>query len=94
MWFRFNTSSKKQCFAKQIKNLFKNLSRKKSKIYEYQEEALVSIDHLATSKSLIIDSNYIEVLNSKLIKMVIWYDNEWGYSNRVIDIINFVKSKK
>ena len=78
----------------QIKNLFKNLSRKKSKIYEYQEEALVSIDHLATSKSLIIDSNYIEVLNSKLIKMVIWYDNEWGYSNRVIDIINFVKSKK
>ena len=49
--------SKRNQIEKKLRpNKSKNLSRKKSKIYEYQEEALVSIDHLATSKSLIIDS--------------------------------------
>ena len=58
---------------------------------EYQTEPLVSIDHLKTSKSTVIDSNYIDTINSNLIKMVIWYDNEWGYSNRVVDILDYVK---
>ena len=54
------------------------------------KEPLVSIDHLKTSKSVIIDSNYIDLNNSNLLKLVVWYDNEWGYSNRVIDILKYV----
>ena len=43
---------------------------------------------------LIIDSNFIDVIDANLIKMIIWYDNEWGYSNRVVDIAKYVLSKK
>ncbi len=73
---------------------FRKLSVTKSKIFGFQEEALVSIDHLGTSKSVIIDANFIDVLDSDLIKMVIWYDNEWGYSNRVVDIAKLVSKKQ
>lgn len=77
-----------------ISNLFKKLSSTKKNIFEYQTERLVSSDHLGTSKSVIIDSNFIEVIDANLIKMIIWYDNEWGYSNRVVDIAKYVLSKK
>ena len=77
-----------------ISNLFKRLSISKKEIFEYQTERLVSSDHLGTTKSVIIDSNFIDVIDSKLVKMIIWYDNEWGYSNRVIDIAKYVLNKK
>ena len=63
------------------------------KIFEYQTEKLVSIDHLKTTKSAVVDSNYIDILNKNFLKMVIWYDNEWGYGNRVIDIVNYILKK-
>lgn len=78
---------------KQVKNLFKQLSKKFSNIFGYQEESLTSLDHLKTSKSVIVDSNFINILKGNFLKMVIWYDNEWGYSNRVIDIAKFVLKK-
>lgn len=78
---------------KELTNHFKRLSQTKKNIFEYQEESLVSMDYLGTTKSVIIDANFIEVLGSNLIKMVIWYDNEWGYSNRVVDIAKFVLKK-
>ena len=77
-----------------ISNLFKKLSSTKKNIFEYQTERLVSSDHLGTTKSVIIDSNFIDVIDANLIKMIIWYDNEWGYSNRVVDIAKYVLSKK
>ena len=70
-----------------------NLSKKERKIYDYQTESLVSIDHLKTTKSSIMNSNYIDTVNSNLIKMVIWYDNEWGYSNRVVDILDYISKE-
>ena len=62
------------------------MKRKYPSIFDIQDERLVSIDHLGTSKSLIIDENFVSILNSKFIKLILWYDNEWGYSNRVLDI--------
>ena len=85
---------KKKATTNDVKNFFFNLSKKENKIYEYQKEALVSIDHLGTKKSSIVDSNYIDVIKTNLIKMVVWYDNEWGYSNRVIDILDYITKKK
>jgi glyceraldehyde 3-phosphate dehydrogenase len=76
-----------------LSNHFKKLSISQSKIFGYQEEPLVSSDHLGTSKSVIVDANFIDVIDSNLIKMVIWYDNEWGYSNRVVDIAKLVLKK-
>ena len=70
------------------------MSISKKEIFDYQTERLVSSDHLGTTKSVIIDSNFIDVIDSKLVKMIIWYDNEWGYSNRVIDIAKYVLNKK
>ena len=84
---------RKNLNKKEVKNFFKEISKKKPKIFGYQIEKLVSIDHLKTNKSAIIDSNYIDVLNKNFLKMVIWYDNEWGYGNRVVDIANYVLKK-
>ncbi len=77
---------RKNLNVKELKTFLKNLSKNNKNIYKYEEEKLVSIDHLGTTKSLVIDSNYLNVLQSKYIKIIIWYDNEWGYSNRVLDI--------
>ena len=70
------------------------LSIKRSDLYEYQEENLVSIDHVGNTKTTIIDSNRLKVLNKNMLKVIIWYDNEWGYSSRVVDIAKFVNIKK
>ncbi len=78
---------------KDIKKFFQKLSKNNRKIFEYQTEPLVSIDHLKTTKSSIIDSNYIDIVNSNLLKLVVWYDNEWGYSNRVVDILGYISKK-
>ena len=55
-------------------------------ILEYSEEDLVSIDFLGNPHSSIVDSQLTHVINGKSIKVFSWYDNEWGYSNRMIDM--------
>jgi len=77
-----------------LSNHFKQLSVSNGEIFGYQTERLVSSDHIGTSKSVIVDSNFIDVIDSNLVKMVIWYDNEWGYSTRVVDIAKLVLNKK
>ncbi len=84
---------KKNVSLLEVKKFLNLTAKKNSKIFEFQTEPLVSIDHLKTTKSSIIDSNYIDVLNSDLLKLVIWYDNEWGYGNRVVDILNYITTK-
>lgn len=85
---------KKKPINKQtVLNFLKNLSKKFPSIFGYQTEALVSIDHLKTEKSLVIDSNFVDLSNTKLLKLIIWYDNEWGYSNKVLDIVKKILKK-
>jgi glyceraldehyde 3-phosphate dehydrogenase len=57
-------------------------------ILEYCDEPIVSIDIVGNPASSIFDSMLTMVLgdNSDLVKCVSWYDNEWGYSNRVVDL--------
>ena len=54
-------------------------------ILEYTEEPLVSIDLMHTSASSTVDSLETAVLDGKLVRVVSWYDNEWGFSNRMVD---------
>ena len=76
--------------ANDINSHFRKMSLEKEDIFELQEESLVSIDHRGTTKSAIIDAQRTKVLNGKMIKMIIWYDNEWGYSSKVVDIARLI----
>jgi glyceraldehyde 3-phosphate dehydrogenase len=51
----------------------------------YSDEPLVSIDYQHTAASSTIDSLETAVLEGKLVRVVSWYDNEWGFSNRMVD---------
>ena len=55
-------------------------------ILAFTEDELVSIDFLGNPHSSIVDSKLTQVINGKSLKVFSWYDNEWGYSNRMIDM--------
>jgi glyceraldehyde 3-phosphate dehydrogenase len=56
-------------------------------IVEYSEAPLVSSDVIGNSHSSVFDAPSTQVLGGNLVKILAWYDNEWGYSNRVVDLI-------
>ena len=62
-------------------------------ILEYTEDPVVSTDMLRNPNSSIVDSQLTKVLGGNLLKVVAWYDNEWGYSMRVVDLIEFLAKK-
>jgi glyceraldehyde 3-phosphate dehydrogenase (phosphorylating) len=62
-------------------------------ILGYSEEPLVSIDYKGDERSSIVDAELTTVLGGNLIKVVAWYDNEWGYSCRVADLVHFMAQK-
>ncbi|MDD3167970.1 MAG: type I glyceraldehyde-3-phosphate dehydrogenase [Eubacteriales bacterium] len=62
-------------------------------ILGYTEEPLVSIDFKEDARSSIIDALSTMVLEDNMVKVVSWYDNEWGYSNRAVDLMEFVIEK-
>ncbi len=55
-------------------------------VLQYEEKPLVSIDFLGNPHSSIVDSKMTQVMNGTSIKVFAWYDNEWGYSNRMVDL--------
>jgi len=57
-------------------------------IIEYQEDPIVSTDIIGNSHSSIFDSQLTQVMDGTLLKVIAWYDNEWGYSSRVEDLIH------
>lgn len=59
-------------------------------ILKYTEEAVVSTDFIHDDASCIFDASAGIMLNSRFCKLIAWYDNEWGYSNRVVDLIAHV----
>jgi len=67
---------------KEIESLFKEAANGKYKeVFGYSEDELVSSDIIGDSRSSIFDANASIYLNNNFIKLVSWYDNEWGYSN-------------
>jgi glyceraldehyde 3-phosphate dehydrogenase len=62
-------------------------------ILAYTEDPVVSTDMLHNPNSSIVDSQLTKVMGGNLVKVVAWYDNEWGYSMRVVDLIEFVAKK-
>ena len=72
---------------------FKKFSKKRSKILEITEEKLVSIDFNHNPASAIIDATLTKTIGKYMGKISAWYDNEWGFSNRMIDIIEYIHKK-
>lgn len=62
-------------------------------ILGYTEEPLVSVDFRGDERSSIVDASLTMVMDDDMVKVVAWYDNEWGYSNRIADLINYVIEK-
>ena len=80
--------------ADDINAAFKETSEKTMKgILEYTEEPLVSSDFRGHDHSAIFDGLSTMVIGGNLVKVLAWYDNEWGYSCRVADLVNFVAEK-
>jgi len=59
-------------------------------ILQYCEEPLVSVDFRGNSNSSVLDAEYTNVVDGTLIKVLSWYDNEWAYSCRVVDLVAFL----
>jgi glyceraldehyde 3-phosphate dehydrogenase len=62
-------------------------------ILDYTEDPVVSTDLMGNPASSIVDAELTKVLDGNLVKVVAWYDNEWGYSLRVVDLAEFLAKK-
>lgn len=72
----------------QLKKLFKEASQTYLKgILEYSDDPLVSTDIIGNDNSTIIDGQFITVISNNMVKILAWYDNEWGYSCRLRDLV-------
>lgn len=86
----------KKVDEEKINNIFKKAicnNRLKS-ILKVTEDPIVSSDIIGNPASAIIDLSLTKVIEGDLVKVIAWYDNEWGYSNRLVDICDYMKRKK
>ena len=85
---------KKDATAEEVNAALKTASEGPLKgILGYTADPVVSSDMLSNPNSSIVDSLLTKVLGGNMLKVVAWYDNEWGYSNRVVDLITFMEKK-
>ncbi|WP_010099117.1 glyceraldehyde-3-phosphate dehydrogenase [Ornithinibacillus scapharcae] len=76
-----------------VNNTFKAVSNGElSGIIQYSDEPLVSVDYTTSEYSAIVDGLSTMVMSDNKIKVLAWYDNEWGYSARVVDLVKYVGS--
>jgi glyceraldehyde 3-phosphate dehydrogenase len=62
-------------------------------ILQYCEEPLVSVDFKGNPASSIVDAENTMVMDGTMVKVLSWYDNEWGYSHRIVDLVSYITSK-
>lgn len=74
--------------VEEVNTVFKKAAENNMKgVLHCANEMLVSSDYIGSSYSCIFDSNYTKVINGNMIKAFGWYDNEWGYSTRIVDLV-------
>ncbi len=73
-----------------IEEVMTYLKDNKNDFIDVNDELLVSSDFLGNEHSCIVDKNSSLMLNDKFMKIIAWYDNEWGYSKRLIDLIKWM----
>jgi len=78
----------------QVNAAFKTAAEGELKgILKYAEEELVSVDYIGNPHSCILDSKCTNVVDGLLVKVSGWYDNEWGYASRCVDLIQYVGAR-
>ena len=83
----------KKANKKDILNFFENFQRSQSfPILKISESPLVSMDYIGEKYSAIVDTRWIDIIDSELIKIVLWYDNEYGYCCNVINQVKYINS--
>jgi glyceraldehyde 3-phosphate dehydrogenase len=86
---------KKETTAEGLNKLFKSYADGKLKgILSFSEEPLVSIDFNGNPHSSIVDAASTKVIGGKMAKVISWYDNEWGFSNRMAELLLYLFGKK
>ena len=84
----------KKTSIEEVNKIFRNAAEKDYKgIIEYTEDPIVSIDILDSKSSCVFDAQMTSVIGGRLVKLIGWYDNEIGYSNRLIDLISLINDK-
>jgi glyceraldehyde 3-phosphate dehydrogenase len=84
----------KEVTAEEVNTALKNAANEELRgILAFETAPLVSMDFRGNSNSSIVDAEYTKVLGGNLVKILSWYDNEWGYSCRVRDLIKYLASK-
>ena len=79
--------TKKNTSIEEVNEVLLNASQNEMKnIIEFNTIPLVSTDFNHNPASAIYDSNLTKVMSDKLLKVYVWYDNEWGFSNRMLDV--------
>ncbi|MCC6048359.1 MAG: type I glyceraldehyde-3-phosphate dehydrogenase [Thermodesulfobacterium sp.] len=78
---------KEETSVEEVNKIFKE---NQNRYLAYIEEPLVSMDLVGDPHSAIVDGLLTKVVDKKMIKVVAWYDNEWGYSVRLLDLINYI----
>ncbi|HRD02705.1 MAG TPA: type I glyceraldehyde-3-phosphate dehydrogenase [Candidatus Saccharicenans sp.] len=82
---------KKETTAEEINEALKAAANGELKgILDYTEEPLVSVDFMANPHSSIVDGQSTKVMEGSLVKVLAWYDNEWGYSCRLVDLVKYI----
>ena len=84
---------KKSVTVEELNNAFKNAQNEEAfkGILKYTEDPIVSSDIVKTTYSAIVDGLMTRVVGGNLVKILAWYDNEWGYSNRLVDVVSSVE---
>jgi len=91
----FTVKLKKATTYEDIKKVMKSQSENELKgILAYTEDEIVSSDVNGNPHTSVFDANAGIMLSDKFVKVVSWYDNEWGFSNKVLDMIGFMDSKE
>ena len=84
----------KETNAEEVNRALKDAANEElNGILAFSEEPLVSIDFKRNSNSSIVDAEYTKVIGGNMLKVLSWYDNEWGYSCRVRDLIKYIAGK-
>jgi len=84
----------KEVTVEQVNTAFKNAAEGSLKgILEYCDDELVSVDFKGNGASSIVDAPSTMVIGGNMVKVIAWYDNEWGYSCRLADLTAFIASK-
>jgi glyceraldehyde 3-phosphate dehydrogenase len=84
----------KETSSEQVNQALKDAANEELRgILGFCEEPLVSSDFKGNSNSSIVDAEYTKVIGGHMIKILSWYDNEWGYSCRVRDLVKYIAGK-